>query len=273
MMARRLQRNNDALIEKVEQQVKYQLMQKDLETAAKIQSNIVPNGDLLFPNHSEVDAFALINQARDVGGDFYDAMVLDQDLLYFAIGDVSGKGIPAALFMMRTLTSLRMLLSSSSSFDAVIPAVNNWLAKDNEDMMFVSLFAGILNVRTGMLRYVNAGHNPPYASLDGKKHQLLDLPEGTLLGLFENSPFPVTHLQLKHGDSLVLYTDGITDAKGAPEDMFDFSRTAKTLNRKKQNSMKEMVHYLEAALEDFVGAAPQVDDYTIFALRYLGDEV
>ena len=270
MMALRLKRNNAALIEKVEQQWKYQLMQKELETAGKIQSSIVPIGNALFPNCPQVDAYALINQARDVGGDFYDALVLDKEHLYFAIGDVSGKGIPAALFMMRTINSLRLFLHNQKDFSEVLPAVNNWLARDNEDMMFVSLFAGMLNLKTGTLRYVNAGHNPPLVSQSRGLYRSMSLPKGRLVGILPDSDFPVTEVQLNPGDAVVLYTDGITEAKNANGIMFDVDRTLAALNREDYPTMKGLVENLETEVETFVGSAPQFDDYTILGLGWIG---
>ncbi|MCB0706990.1 MAG: SpoIIE family protein phosphatase [Saprospiraceae bacterium] len=270
MMAHRLQRNNDALIEKVEQQLKYTLMEKEMESAGKIQSGLVPDGKDLFPTFPEVDAYALINQARNVGGDFYDAVALDSDNIYFAIGDVSGKGMSAALFMMRILTSMRLYLGTCPSFEEVLPAVNNWLARNNDDMMFVSVFAAVLNVRTGLLRYINAGHNPPFANFGGRSWNLMELPKGTLLGIVANELFPITERKLEPGDSLVLYTDGITEAQNANHILFDFNRTKKSLNQKKNDTMEHLVQNLKSSVETFVGNAPQADDYTIFALRWLG---
>lgn len=270
MMAVRLQRNNDALIEKVEEQLKYQLLEKELETAGKIQSNIVPDGKRLFPDRPEVDACALINQAREVGGDFYDALALDDDHLFMAIGDVSGKGMPAALFMMRIFTSLRVLISNKTRFEDMLPSVNNMLARNNDDMMFVSIFAGVLNVRTGVLRYVNAGHNPPFAALGGGDFKQLKLPKGTLVGISEKSGFPVSELKMAPGDSIVLYTDGITDASNSERLMFGAERTRAALNRSHHKSMNDLVLSLQAAVEAFVKNAPQHDDYTLFALRYHG---
>ncbi|MBR9920324.1 MAG: SpoIIE family protein phosphatase [Bacteroidetes bacterium] len=271
MMADRLQRNNEALMVKVEQQLKYQLMEKELETAGKIQSGIVPDGSKLLPRFPHIDAFALINQARNVGGDFYDALALDEDHIYFAIGDVSGKGMPAALFTMRIITSLRLYLSSNTNLEEVLPAVNSWLARDNEDMMFVSVFAAVLNVRSGLMRYINAGHNPAYLSHKGNRFELMELPKSPLVGIASDASFPVTALQLDPGDSLVLYTDGITEAKNSQEVLFDFDRIEIQLNRERHISMRSLVSALEKAVVDFVGAAPQVDDYTVLALRWMGE--
>ncbi|MCB0851739.1 MAG: SpoIIE family protein phosphatase, partial [Bacteroidetes bacterium] len=267
MMASRLQRTNHALIREVEEQIKYKHLEKELETAGKIQASMVPNGSELLPNHPEIDAFAMSKQAREVGGDFYDALALDDERIYIAIGDVSGKGMPAALFMMRTFTSLRMLISNNPNFDEVMPSVNDLLARNNEDMMFVSIFAGVLNIRTGLLQYVNGGHNPPFVSLEGGVYYALDVNKSPLVGIMENARFEVGEIQLQPGDSLLLYTDGITEAMNSQSLMFDMERTQSVLNGRQYESMKEMVQALEEAIEAFVGEAPQHDDFTIMGLR------
>ncbi|MEL7222113.1 MAG: SpoIIE family protein phosphatase, partial [Bacteroidota bacterium] len=173
MMSDRLQRNNQALINEIEEQLKYKQLEKDLKTAGNIQANIVPDGTLLFPQRPEIEVYAHTQQARAVGGDFYDALALDQDRIYLAIGDATGKGMPAALFMMRTLTSLRFLVTNYADFAEVLPTLNKTLLKKNRDMMFVSLWAGILDLKTGILKYINGGHHPPFAALNGEPFQAL----------------------------------------------------------------------------------------------------
>ena len=269
-MASRLRRANHALIQEMEEQIKYKQLEKDLETAGKIQSGIVPNGNKLLAHCSQVDAHAFIKQAREVGGDFYDAMLLDDDRLYFAIGDVSGKGMPAALFMMRTFTSLRMLINNQPKFDDVIPAVNELLAKNNDDMMFVSIFTGILQLSTGQLRYVNAGHNRPFVSLSGKGFQTLDQRNGPLLGIREGAKFSVGELKLEKGDTLVLYTDGVSEAMNSSGEMFEMQRLQAFLDAAMPHTMPFLVENLERALDLFVGEAAQYDDFTVLAFRYLG---
>ena len=234
------------------------LLEKDLETAGRIQNNIVPNGQNLFPDRKEVDAYALMNQAREVGGDFYDALVLDNDHIYIAIGEVSGKGMPASLFMMRTFTSLRLLISTNPGIENVIPSVNNWLARNNKDMMFASVFAGVLNIRTGLFRYVNCGHNPPFISQEGGNYKPLGLPKGTLIGILEQTPFPITEIQLSPGDSMLLYTDGIPEAMREDQVMFDMARTQKALNRGDSGSMEALVRSLEAPQRRYVPHHPRV---------------
>jgi sigma-B regulation protein RsbU (phosphoserine phosphatase) len=269
LMAARLQRTNQSLIRNAEEQLKYQHLQKELEIAGTIQANLVPDGQKLLPNRQEVDAYALINQARDVGGDFYDALVLDDEHVYLAIGDVSGKGMPASLFMVRAFTFLRMVISNNPSFEGVIPSLNQWLARKNKDMMFITLFAGVLNLKTGKLRYVNAGHNPPFASIGGKPYQLMEDPTSPLVGVLDEADFPIQELQLQAGDSLVLYTDGIPEATNAQRVMLDTGPVLKVLNQETYTNMEALVRALEAAGEDFVGSAPQHDDFTAFAVRLM----
>lgn len=272
MMAERLHRNNQALIKEIEEQLKYKQLEKDLETAGKIQANIVPDGTNLFPNRPEIEAYALTKQAREVGGDFFDALVLDHDRIYFAIGDATGKGMPAALFMMRTFTSLRFLVGDHPQFEEVVPELNITLAKKNDDMMFVSLWAGILNVRTGELQYVNGGHNPPFVALGGGRFKMLNTPHGPIIGVVEEAQFEVSTLQLKPGDTIFLYTDGLPEANDPKHILFETGRIEKALNSFGHSSMKSLVHTMEAHVEVFVNGAPTHDDLTMLAFRYLGSQ-
>ncbi|MEO1262167.1 MAG: SpoIIE family protein phosphatase [Bacteroidota bacterium] len=272
MMAQRLHRNNHALIKEVEEQLKYQHLEKELDTAGKIQANIVPDGSSLFINRPEIDVHALMNQAREVGGDFFDAQSLDQDHIYVAIGDASGKGMPAALFMMRAFTSLRLIISNQPDFEKVMPRVNAMLVKDNDDMMFVSIFVGVLNLKTGIFRFVNGGHNPPFCALNGEKFKLMDVPKGTIVGVLDEGLFTVREIQLRPNDTIVLYTDGVPEATRSDQVQFNTDRALLALNGTTQPSMKKLVTTLEGAIDTFVAAAPQHDDLTILAMRYRGND-
>lgn len=272
MMAERLHRNNQALIKEIEEQLKYKQLEKDLETAGKIQANIVPDGTNLFPARSEIEVYALMKQAREVGGDFYDALALDQDRIYFAIGDATGKGMPAALFMMRTFTSMRFLVSNHPRFADVVPELNSILARKNHDMMFVSLWAGILNIRTGELQYVNGGHNPPFVALGGNNFNMLKSPHGPIVGVVEEAQFQVATMQLKPGDTIFLYTDGLPEAIDPKHVHFETDRIEESLNSLNQPSMQRLVHTLETHVEAFVNGAPAFDDMTMLAFRYRGNE-
>jgi sigma-B regulation protein RsbU (phosphoserine phosphatase) len=271
MMAQRLQRNNQALIKEMAEQLKYTQLQKDLETAGEIQANIVPDGSKLFPLRPELEVFAHTQQARKVGGDFYDALALDQDRIYLAIGDATGKGMPAALFMMRAFTSLRFLVSNYPDFSEVLPSLNKTLLRKNDNMMFVSLWAGILNIRTGELQYVNGGHHAPFAALGGGPFQALALPDGPIVGVVEEAPYEVATLQMQPGDTLFLYTDGLPEAYNPEQVPFETERIEQCLNRLSQSSMQALVHGMEAEVAAFVNGAPTHDDLTMLAFRYVGE--
>lgn len=269
LMAARLQRTNHALIREAEEQLKYRHLEKELEAAGKIQANIVPDGSQLFPNRPEVDAFALIKQAREVGGDFYDALVIDDDHIYIAIGDVSGKGMPASLFMVRAFTFLRFLVSNNPGFDDVISSLNKLVLRKNESMMFISIFAGVLNLRTGVLRYVNAGHNPPFASLGGAPFELLGHAHAPPVGITDEIPFPVKELSMQPGDTLILYTDGIPEALNKDDVMYEVDQMQRIFNSQMYTSAEALIGALEEDAETFVGDRAQYDDFTAFAVRYL----
>lgn len=270
IMAQRLHRNNQALIKEMEEQLKYKQLEKDFQTAGNIQANIVPNGAHLFPQRPEIEVYARTQQARAVGGDFYDAIALDQDRIYLAIGDATGKGMPAALFMMRTFTSLRFLVSNCPDFAEVLPALNKTLLKKNDDMMFVSLWAGILDLSTGILEYVNGGHHPPFAALKGGAFQPLMVPKGPIVGVVEEAPFEVATLAMAPGDTLFLYTDGLPEAYNRKHEAFEIERIEASLNSLQQASMKSLVCDLEAQVAAFVKGAPTHDDLTMMAFRYVG---
>lgn len=271
MMAQRLHRNNEALINEIEEQLKYKQLARDLETAGNIQANIVPNGSKLFPQRPEIEVYARTQQARAVGGDFYDALALDQDRIYLAIGDATGKGMPAALFMMRAFTSLRFLVSNYPDFQDVLPALNQTLLKKNNDMMFVSLWAGILDLRTRELQYVNAGHHPPFAALGGGVFEPLFVPNGPILGVVEEAEFEVATMKVKPGDTLFLYTDGLPEAYDPNREAFETERIEQSLNSLQQPSMRSLVRGLEEQVAAFVNGAPTHDDLTMLAFRYLGE--
>ena len=208
--------------------------------------------------------------AKEVGGDFFDAFALDNDNIYIAIGDVSGKGMPAALFMVRVITLLRMGISNEATFGAVLPMVNQMLCQNNEDCMFVSLFVGLLNVKTGHLTYMNGGHNRPFFARSGNPFELLDVPRSLVLGLHDQSVYDVAELTLKPGDTLVLYTDGVTEAENTDQAYFAIDRTTAVLNKSAKKDMTNLVQTLQAAVVEFSNGAPQSDDITLLALRYQG---
>jgi sigma-B regulation protein RsbU (phosphoserine phosphatase) len=259
------------LLKTVEQRLKYEHLQKELETAGNIQANILPQDVPLLPDYPQIDVCATMEPAKEVGGDFYDAFAVDDQHVCIAVGDVSGKGMPAALFMVRVITLLRMSLKKAKKFKSLLPKVNAILCQNNDDCMFVTLFVGLLDVTTGRLTYVNGGHNPPLFSANGNPFELLAVPKGILLGVSENAQYEIAELTLHSGDTLVLYTDGVTEAENTRQDIFSVDRARQVLGTvTKDQNITAIVKNLNDAVAQFSKGVPQSDDITMLALRYWG---
>ena len=250
----------------------FENLKKDMLIAAAIQTNMLPRSDNLFPHHPEINAYGISRPAKEMGGDFYDAFALDAEHIVFAIGDVSGKGIPAALFMMETMALLRSKITKPKKFPTALLTVNRLLCKNNETNMFVSIFVGLLNVSTGNLSYISGGHEPPLVSFDAGSFKTLAAPSNILLGIHEDATFDVTHVNLKHGDTLLLYTDGVTEAENASGEFFTLQRALNTLSSTYSNA-KVLVHSLLNGVDEFRREQPQSDDITIFAIQYVPDDL
>ncbi len=268
IMTERLSRSNQALTKRMKEELHFLNLEKELDAAGKIQSSMVPDVHVVLDRYPQLDVHAFLKQTRQVGGDFYDVLPLDDDHIYFAIGDASGKGMTAALFMIRSLTALRMTVMNRP-FEDLLPEVNRILMRNNEETMFITLFAGVLNLQSGHLRYVNAGHNPTMAS-QKKEFEPLPMPHGSVLGVAANHSFDLSEMQLQPGDRLFLYTDGVTEASRRSGELFGETRLLETLASTNNSNMRELVTLVEASISEFIAGAPQYDDITILALKYLG---
>jgi len=264
-------RNTDSVLQReLERRVRYEFLQRDLEAAAKIQANLLPSARPLVAD-PRVEVDARMQPAREVSGDFYDALMLDDHTVAVAVGDVSGKGMPAALFMVRVIMLLRMILERAPDRRAVLPALNRALCEGNDECMFVTLGVVVLDTRTGALTYLNAGHHPPFWSLGGRPFHLGEAPAGPLLGIDAKAAFRAHEATLQPGDSVLLYTDGVTEAENGGREFFTMDRAAAALRTLGPGiDMAGTVAALAAAVAGFVGATPLSDDVTILALRYLG---
>jgi sigma-B regulation protein RsbU (phosphoserine phosphatase) len=271
LLIRRVRKTDSVLLGELERKVRYEHLQRELESAGKIQANLLPPVQPLFPRHPQVETYALIKPAREVGGDFFDAFEVDDHTVCIAIGDVSGKGMPAALFMVRVITLLRMCLLREPPPTAVLPALNRLLCEANNEFMFVSLAVALLDVHSGKLSYHNGGHNPPFLATGGQPFRSWQPPVSLVLGINSCNEFPVAELQMHPGDTLLLYTDGITEAQNARREVFTSERAVEALAHPgPSGDLLSIVENLAQAAAMFTGDAPQSDDITALALRYRG---
>ena len=267
IMTTRLRRNNQALMRRMEEQLRFKNLQKELDAAGKIQASMIPHLGLILSGFPEVDVHGLLKQTSQVGGDFYDVLVLDDDHIYLAIGDASGKGMKAALFTIRALTALRMT-ALNRPFKDLLYTVNEILMRNNEETMFITLFAGVLNIRTGLFRYQNAGHNPTIAALGGQAFQAMKMPEGSVLGITDENTFTIEEKKLEPGDILFMYTDGVTEATRDDGTAYEEARLLNELNAANETTMVELVNCIDHSVKGFCAGAAQFDDLTILAVRY-----
>jgi serine phosphatase RsbU (regulator of sigma subunit) len=249
-----------------EETARRRLLDKELDLAADIQTAMLSR---TFPKRAEIDVAAALRPARTVGGDLYD-VVEDGDRLWVFVGDVSGKGVGAALLMAVTKTLFRAIAPGSASVASAVGRVNEELARDNERAMFVTAFAARLDLATGELRYVNAGHNPTYRLEAGGPLAPLGGPVDPALGAVEGHSYQESTLALRPGDALVAYTDGVVEARAADGEEFHSLRLESYLGGCRGAAADGLVQGLLARLDEFAGDAPQYDDVTVLALRWLG---
>jgi sigma-B regulation protein RsbU (phosphoserine phosphatase) len=238
-------------------------MTEELNVGRDIQMSMLPLKFPAFPDRHEFDIYALLQPAREVGGDFYDFFFINDRELCLIVGDVSGKGVPAALFMAVTKTMLRARAIDDPSPASVVTQVNNELSADNPASMFVTLFMAIVDVRSGEIRFTNAGHNPPYILRKTAKFDCLDQRLGPVIGAVEGVAFKESQCQLGEGDSVFIFTDGVTEAMDVSGQLYSEDRLEKFLEQVNGSSADQLTQDTLAAVEDFAAGAEQADDITI----------
>lgn len=247
-----------------------QQIASELSVATHIQTSMLPRIFPAFPAQKEFDIYAMTNPAKVVGGDFYDFFLVDDDHLAVVVADVSGKGIPAALFMVIAKTLIKDHAQRGTSPDVVFTEVNRLLCEANDEGMFVTAWLGVLELSTGHLSYVNAGHNPPLLRRAGGGYDYLRTRSGFVLAGVEETRYRSCSLELAPGDALFLYTDGVTEATDAEKQLYGEERLAAALNSHKDYAPKELLSAVRDDVEAFVGQAPQFDDITVLSLCYYG---
>ena len=245
-------------------------IESELKIARTIQMSFLPKRFPPFPEKEEFEIFAALEPAKEVGGDLYDFFLIDDEHVFFSIGDVSGKGVPAALFMAVTKTLIKGIASQAVFPSLALEQVNQELCKDNESSMFVTVCCGILNFRTGELLFSNAGHNLPVVIHAAGAVDWLNSPEGFLLGVMEDAHYETLRLKLNPGDTLILYTDGVTEAMNDRKEFFTDQALLRTLAACQERAPEALVAGVMKAVKEFAGPEPQSDDITVLALRYRG---
>ncbi len=245
-------------------------MESELEIAHDIQMSILPKTFPPFPAREEFDLYALIDPAREVGGDFYDFFQLGENRLCFVIGDVSGKGVPAALFMAVTKTLIKSFARDDVSPDAILNHVNRELAADNQACMFVTLFCGLLDMKSGEIQFANAGHNPPLLVKKDGTTEWLPRAKSLVAGIMLDIEYECERIELLPGESLFLYTDGVTEAMNADDELFSEDRLVGILTGSAETGIKDVIGEVMAAIGRFSEGAPQSDDITMMIIRYAG---
>ena len=244
----------------------------ELSVATHIQASMLPCIFPAFPNRREFDIYATMTPAKEVGGDFYDFFLVDDDQLAVVIADVSGKGVPAALFMVIAKTLIKDHTQSGKPPEEVFTEVNRQLCEANDENLFVTAWMGVLEISTGKLVYVNAGHNPPVIGRKNGETEFLRSRPGFVLAGLDFTKYRAGSLELMPGDLLYLYTDGVTEAMNTAQELYGEERLKRTLDANVSAAPEEIFKAVKKDLDDFVADAPQFDDITMLAMRYLGRE-
>ena len=243
----------------------------ELSLASRIQASMLPHSFPPFPERREFDIYAVMDPAREVGGDFYDFFFIDEDHLCLLIADVSGKGIPGALFMMISKVILQSCAMLGKSAAEILTKTNEALCSNNQAQMFVTVWLGILEVSTGKLTAANAGHEYPVLKRADGAYELFKDKHGFIIGGMEDMQYKEYKLQLKPGDKLFVYTDGVPEATDRDQQLFGTDRMVKALNREPDASPEQTLKNVRKAVDAFVKDAEQFDDLTMLCIQYNGN--
>ena len=263
---------NDYIDHLTEVTAEKERMGAELNIATQIQASMLPCIFPAFPDRNEFDIYASMDPAKEEGGDFYDFFLIDEDHIALVMADVSGKGVPAALFMVIAKTLLKNTAQSGISPKEVLSQVNTQLCENNEAEMFVTVWLGVMQISTGHMVCANAGHEYPAIRRVGGQYELLHDKHGFVLAGMEGSRYREYEITLEKGDSLFVYTDGVPEATNAENELFGTDRMLEALNQNPDAASEEVIREVQKAMEVFVKQAPQFDDITMLSMIYKGKE-
>ena len=245
-------------------------IESELRIAKEIQMSMIPHIFPPFPDLPQIDVFAVLKSAKEVGGDLYDFFVIDGNKFCFAIGDVSGKGVPASLFMAVTRTLVRSISDKEFSPSVIVSSLNKSISQNNESSMFVTFFMGVLDLSNGNLKYTNAGHNPPVIIKENKVAVMFEKTKYIPVGLFEDFEYEESSIQLESGDKIFLYTDGVSEAENNEHKLFGDTTIMDIINLNISATPRELIGKMEEEISAHVNGFAQSDDITMMAIVYNG---
>ncbi|MBQ3426544.1 MAG: serine/threonine-protein phosphatase [Clostridia bacterium] len=251
----------------VENRTRAAAVKADLDIASKIQSDALPKVFPPYEHHPEIELYAAMDTAKEVGGDFYDCFEIDERRVCFVMADVSGKGVPASLFMMTAKTMIKDYAMLKGSTAEIFTEVNKYLSENNETGMFATAWIGIIDTEDMTLQYTNAGHNYPYIAHSGGDFTELKKKHGLFLAGMDDTEYRESEIQLKEGDSLFLYTDGLTEAHNIDDELYDTTRLKELLNSASDRSGKALLPEIKRSVDEFAGGREQFDDITMMIIN------
>ena len=266
IFTKRMRLNNDQALKALRKELELEYLKRDLDSARQLQASMLPLQRPIFPERTDIEVCGLMEPASDVGGDLFDTFFIDDQHLFICIGDVSGHGIASAIFMARTIGLLRELAISATRPEQILKMLNDRLCMKNDGNIFVTMFCGILDVHSGKLVYSNAGHIQPFLSYEGAV-SLLSLPKGVLIGAYPNRNYTSMEYQLKPGELLLCYTDGITEAKDPDGNEFMEERCFEYLALSGTATLPIVLDKLCQAVKRFSKSDIFEDDCTMLGLR------
>jgi len=240
----------------------------ELDIATHIQKSMLPCIFPAFPDQKSFDIYATMTPAKEVGGDFYDFFMVDENHLAVVMADVSGKGVPAALFMVIGKTLIKDHTQPDKDLGEIFTKVNNLLCESNSEGLFITAFEGVLDLRTGDFTYVNAGHESPFICKKSENYEFKKIPAGFVLAGFEGFKYKAGYAKLEPGDKFFQYTDGVTEATNAQEELYGMDRLGACLNKNTNLAPDRLLPTVKADIDNFVKQAPQFDDITMLCLEF-----
>lgn len=266
VLAIRMRRNTEVMLDGQRKQIELQYIRQELDVARQLQIGMLPMRRPWFPDRKDLEIAGMMEAASSIGGDLFDAFFVDDQRLFFCIGDVSGHGIPAAMFMARAISLMRIAAFADTCPAALLGRINEQLCAGNDANMFVTLFCGFLEVSSGRIIYSNGGHLAPLHWQDGKINPL-PIPKGTIIGVIPGGKYIQSEIVLNQGDFLLCFTDGVSEAQTADGEEYSESRLMNVVEAIASHPLESVLSHVRMDVAEFSGDSKLADDCTMLAIR------